>query len=143
MATVTPYPLDFDALEKGTVISRGELETIFGFCEIDDIRNWNFKVMGLVALIIQKTNIICRSSKGSIILMADSDANDYNLGTHKKAMKLQILSQSRLALIDLDNLTPEELARFESNARIITGTTQAMLSANKLAAKHEKLVARL
>jgi hypothetical protein len=140
-STTTKYPLDFDALEKGMTISRTDLEEIFGINASEDPKAYSFKMMALRDQIIQRTGILVRSSNETLVLMDDEEGADYNFGTFKKGLRSIVTSVFRLQLIDTDKLSLGSKARFESRSRVMSGTVQATLAAERKQKGLEKLIA--
>jgi hypothetical protein len=141
MNTATKYPLDFDVLEKGSTISREVLEEIFSISATEDPKAYSFKLMALRDQIIQRTGILVRSSNDTLVLMDDEEGADYNFGTFKKGLRGIATSVFRLQLIDPDKLSASSKARFESNSRVMSGTAQATLAAERKQKSLEKLIA--
>src|SRR5262245_61201860 len=76
------YPLDFDTLQKGDVLSRSYLEQILGKAEEGDFR---LQVLDLIRQIEKNCNYTCRTQHESktgrlaaIRILTDSEAARYN-----------------------------------------------------------------
>ena len=135
---VTKYPLDFELLEKGTRITREKLEDIFGCAPSED--EWSFKAMKLVADIKEKAGLLARQSKNSIVIMTDAEAAEYTHETFRRGIRKMGTSVRNRSLIDTAQLSGPEMAKFESQSRVMTGTQQAMLAEVKKLSRMERLL---
>ena len=132
------YPVDFETLAKGTVITQVELEEALGRAPGDD--GWNWALLGLAEKIKEQTGILCRQQQNTLVLMNDEEADRYNFGLFKVGLRKINSSRHNLGLIDHGNLSAEDQRRADSRARIISGTQQAAGSAMRKQMRMERLM---
>lgn len=78
------WPLDFDALQKGDVISQERIEAIYRV-KFSDADTYRLAVMKLVERIeAERSDLYPRTSKNTIVIMTDAEAEAYNCDRMKK-----------------------------------------------------------
>jgi len=138
MEDVTKYPIDFESLEKGTIITREALEEIYGITPLSP--EWPFRLMKLIADIKENAGMLCRQSRNCIVVMTDAEACDYTHDSFLRYGRRMGASSRNRALIDTSSFSAIDQAKFESRSRIMTGTQQAATTELKKLTKIERLL---
>lgn len=110
--SVAKYPLDFDNIQKGDVISREAMEQIFGFTEKDDTTKWAFEVMKLRARIMEEcadrgNPVTVKGESGSLRVLLDSEASDYNARGFNLCQHKMVGFHGRMLDVDCSRFTEE------------------------------------
>ena len=137
------YPLDFDALQKGDVITIDRLEAITG--KRRGTQEYQLAVLGLRERIISECKdrdkfFTVAIVKGNLRILKDDEAAIYNSRTFKMGMKRSRKSLSRLAKVDVGNLDDLQKKSHERNLIVFGKMLQAARSAQKsiTAAPHQR-----
>jgi hypothetical protein len=131
---LTRHPVDFESLEKGTSISREELEEILGVSSDDD--KYPFAVMALSVSIERHAGIVCCQEKKTLRLLTDVEADAYTerrLRHHVDGLTRVV---NRRLLIDRSSMGGMEQLAAESRDRIATATAIAAQTAMR---QHDKI----
>jgi hypothetical protein len=140
MSTLGKYPIDFDVLEKGSVITQQELEEIF-LCTPEDYKEWPLKLLGLSKRITDERGFLTRVSKNTIVVMDDEEAAEYNDGSvFQRGLRKMRSAVLNLRRINTANLSPGAASKFESRSRVMVGTLQAATAERKKLERLDKLL---
>ena len=128
------YPLDFDALQKGDVITIDRLEAITG--KQRGTQAFQLAVLSLRERIISECKdrdkfFTVAIVKGNLRILKDDEAAVYNSRTFKMGMKRSRKSLSRLAKVDVGNLDDLQKKSHERNLIVFGKMLQAARSAQK------------
>lgn len=97
------YPLDFDELEKGDVISTDIIEDAMGTKATD--RNFNFKMLALAAMIEKQTGFNVKAQNYTELrILTDEEGVEHNAKTFQHG-----LNKLRRAGQIARNVNPEQL----------------------------------
>jgi hypothetical protein len=137
------YPLDFDALQKGDVITIDRLEAITD--KQRGTQAFQLAVLSLRERIINECKdrdrfFTVAIVKGNLRILTDEEAAVYNSRTFKMGMKRSRKSLSRLAKVDMNNLDDLQKKSHERNLIVFGKMLQAARSAQKslTAAPHQR-----
>ena len=125
------YPLEFDTLNKGDVISTEQLRSIFGKEMLD--ATFAFAVLGLKDRIEAETDIVCRMGAVGIRLLTDLEADVYTVDQAYVGVKKLVKQAGRRSLIMRDEMTVDEKRAAESRDRMVIGIAAAAKRAMKKA----------
>ena len=132
MAKRTFPEIDFTSLSKGDVLSVEKLETLFGHkFGTDKYRNNIRSVLGEIKK--YRPDLYPRTSKGSILIMIDGEACEYNAGRIDTLMGSTLTTIRDQSRIDRNELSDNQRKNFDAHLQ----TTGAV--ALQLAADREKL----
>lgn len=112
LTTATPYPIDFDSISKGDVITVKQLEEIYG-AEYGT-KEYNLACMKLIEAIHLHTArkgcpMRARVDKGAIRILTDSEGVQYAEDRHEASIRSMIRNHAMAsATIDAANLTVQE-----------------------------------
>lgn len=123
----TPYPFDFEALQKGDMITRDQIVAALGrpvvgdaAPKIDDAR-FRLLAMQLGEMIEnQRPDLLVRMQGDSLRIMHDLEADQVTAGRCVKAVRSIGRNARRRAAIDRAQFTEEELRVAQTNDRAIT-----------------------
>ena len=107
------FPLDFDAIEKGDVISQEEVEEIVGMEKEKDPEKFNLLRLQLIGQIIRELRdrdrfyTICQK-RGSICILEDKEASPYNEKSINRGVHRMAQAQRRNLAVDTTKLTEKE-----------------------------------
>jgi hypothetical protein len=137
---VKQYPLDFDALQKGDVISVEQIENIFGIKRTD--RNFWAKTLNLrdriaKEMIDRNRPVTVRTSQGALHICQDREATVYNHKRVGHAYRTMIKAHRRQLCVDVSDFTVEE--KTEHDKRLLT--SGAMSAACMAVRRSPKLAA--
>lgn len=109
-----PFPLDFDALRKGDVVSPETIEDIYG-CPRSD-RAYSMKLLILRDKIIKERRrrgspVTVRAEGDSLVILTDSESAEYNASECESAVRSIRSSHRRSMEVDVGNLTNAERDR--------------------------------
>lgn len=126
--TARPWPLDFDGLKKGDVISIEVIERIAN-CKCDTT-DYALKAMALAEKImcVKKEHlepVTAKVEKGTIRILLDHEATVYNDKTVRAGLRKIGRGCERMSEVDTRQLTGEQhnkhLRRLEVNSRTFQG----------------------
>jgi hypothetical protein len=128
------YPLDFDALQKGDVITVDRLEAITG--KIRGTQDYQLAVLGLRERIVSECKdrdkfFTVAIVKGCLRILKDDEAAVYNSRTFKMGLRRSRKSLTRLAKVDVGNLDDLQKKSHERNLLVFGKMLQAARSAQK------------
>ena len=128
------FPLDFDALEKGDVITTDRLEAITG-------KQRGTQTFQLAVLVLRERIVNeCKDRdkfftvafvKGNLRILTDEEAAIYNARTFKAGMKRSRKSLTRLAKVDVGKLDDLQKKSHERNLIVFGKMLQAARSAQQ------------
>lgn len=118
------YPLDFDALEKGTWLEGSVLERAVG-CTPRDHGRWNLGLMKLCKMIERAAGIVSYVDHDRIRLCTDAEACNYTTRMNERAQSMMFRSVARRTLIDRENLTEEQRSLADRRDRYLGSVAQA------------------
>lgn len=129
MNEATPYPMDFDVLEKGSVISAEEVERITGLTRAESAHG--MAIMRLSGLIQQRLAdrelfVITKQSKGAIHVLEDPDASAHAFAEANRHMRGYHRNARRLGTIDVSRLSDIEKRDHENRVMIAARVSRAM-----------------
>lgn len=115
----TPFPLDFDALKKGDVISLGQLQEITQEKYGSDA--YRFKLMKLSERIQDELDdrglpVTVASEGGELKILTDPEASNYNGMYFRTRMRQMMRAHRRAMAVERENLT--ELQKQEHDRRV-------------------------
>ena len=142
MNEATPYPMDFDVLEKGSVISAEDVERITGFTRAESAHG--MAIMRLCTLIQDRLAerdlfVITKQSKGAIHVLDDPDASAHAFGEANRHMRGYHRNTRRLGTVDVSRLSETQKRDHENRIMIAARVSRAMrkeLSSAKLELKN-------
>lgn len=120
---VARHPLDFDTLEKGTLID-GEVLYAALECQPDH-PHYGLKLVNLCERIESETAIICKIDQERIRLLTDEEACEYTFRMHRRHMRGLGRQIRRRTNIDYNMLTDEQRRMAEFQQRVMVASTQA------------------
>jgi hypothetical protein len=134
------YPLDYDTLNKGDLITREQVEDITG--ARFGTPAYEFKRMGLKADIERALwrrgkvwTVTAEGCNGGLTILADADAVEYNMRDFERARSRQVVAHYRAMGVDVTQLTDEQRARHERNITLQASEIQAAKTARRIALK--------
>lgn len=118
MNEATKYPLDFDALHKGSVISEEQLNSIFGFTMKHDQARWQLRRLALAGVIKNRLAesgefVRVKCSKGTIRLLEDLEASYDASAARKQAIDRALRCQFDLVAVEASGFSDEEKKRHD------------------------------
>lgn len=122
MTDTKKYPFDVDAISKGDAITVSELEHITGKRYGTD--RYDLAVLSLREKLMDalsdagKPATVC-IRKGSLVVLTDADASEYNAKAQKQSIRSLFRAQSRNIDVDENNLNDSEKQNHER--RLIIG----------------------
>lgn len=122
------YPIDVTALEKGQIITIGQLEEIM-MIKPADYQKWQFGLLQLRKFIESRTEFSVKSTADGLRILTDSEAFAYNhrrFNNHLDGAERRFI---RNKLVDSENLTPEERMLHSSNLMNESRSMSALYSA--------------
>lgn len=125
------FPLDFEALQRGTVISIKELEQVLGLKYQPGETTWAFAVMGLQAQICNFTDLTAVIDNGAIRILTDAEASQNNFRAVQLHTRRIYRRNRKLLQVDRQQLTPEQQAEHESRVRVSGSIVAALLGATR------------
>lgn len=125
------FPLDFDALKKGEVITQERIETIYRVRELEDPEKFRLAQMKLVEQIEEhRFDLYPRMKKNTVIIMQDAEAEEYNCERMKKHVSSLQRDTRRRARIERKSF--DEVSRRAAESRDIGYGALAAVSARAL-----------
>lgn len=131
---VTRYPIDFDALKKGDVISVEALIRITGLKPNEDGYPW--AVMQLRSRIEEELEVrgypvTLAQIKGDLHILEDAEASSYNWSTHNKAIRGLYKSYRRNRSVDISALDEDQKRQHSKRLSNQSVYVQAISQAHK------------
>ena len=110
------YPLDFEALEKGYVITAAEIEKISGKQRGTD--EYKFAQLSLKERVEREMALLgkpatCKCERDDLRILTDSEAAKHTHDLFMQAISAMRRNFGRKASVDIENLTDEERKRHE------------------------------
>ncbi len=133
-----PYPIDFDALEKGSVISVEVLESYFGISRNDSDFAWKllpFRDLVVLKLSQRGLDVVTRTEHGSIIIMDDDEASRYCQRQVDSDLNSMKRHTAQMSFVDENNLTEEQRKRHTRAALVASYMVQGAMEKRKEAVK--------
>jgi hypothetical protein len=126
---VTKYPLDFDALGKGSTIPQSKIEEILGL-KADDPGYWK----GLLSLrdrIVKelehrKLEVTVKQDNGDLVILTDSESSIYNYAWAGRHLSGYMRSHNRLLAVDVKNLSIPETAEHRKRVEVSSKYAQSL-----------------
>ncbi len=126
---VTKYPLDFDALSKGSTIPQSKIEEILGL-SADNPGYWK----GLLSLrdrVIKELeqrnlDVTIKQDNGDLIILTDSEASIYNYAWASRHLSGYMRSHNRLLAVDVKNLSIPETAEHRKRVEVSSKYAQTL-----------------
>ena len=128
------FPLDYDQLHKGSIIS---IETIEEYCGYEHGTDYyNLSALRLKNLILQAFEdrgdpVTMKSSKGQLIVLTDQEASNYNDKRQRSGMKTIVTSYKRLVNVDAAALEDGDKKTLERRLIISGKVLQGMIAGHK------------
>ena len=131
---VTKYPLDFDALTKGSTIPQSEIEEILGL-EANSPGYWK----GLLTLRDRITKeleyrnlkVTIRQDNGDLVILTDSEASIYNYAWGGQYLSRYARTHDRLLSVDVKNLSVPEASEHRKRVEISSKYAQALVKTTR------------
>jgi ethanolamine utilization protein EutA (predicted chaperonin) len=130
---VRRWPIDFDALQKGSFIPVEDLERAFRANR--DTRVFNFKVMGLISDIRdffkdrrEQTVTVCQKD-GGITVLTDEQAVSYNAAKFSEHFRKAGQAHKRTLGIDTEQLSDDGKRRHERGVILQAAMLSAAMNA--------------
>lgn len=115
------FPLDFDALEKGSVVPPEQIERIAQVKRDKDPQKFAFAAMGLRDQIErERPDLVARIDGGSIRVLHDAEAERWTFEQTTIAVKRIGRNAARRARIVRDKFDNEQMRLAESRDRAVT-----------------------
>lgn len=110
------YPIDFEALQKGSTITADELEGISG--QLRGTDKYNLYVLGLIHkirkfLAARNDYWTVKIDKACIKILADPEAAEYNPAEYERARTRMFTAHFLNTAVDADKLNEEESAKHQ------------------------------
>jgi hypothetical protein len=132
------YPLDFDALVKGSWIETAELIQITGLTPDDD--KWDFALLDLVQQITRQASMLARIDHGRIRIMDDQEACAYTYRQVEVGVRKNVKWAQLRALIDRKDFTDTERDLAERRDRVAAAVAMASSRTLRKQRRLEKLI---
>lgn len=98
-----PYPIDFDALKKGDVISEQQIKDIF---KPETETDYAFAILNLVGQIErERSDLYPVGRKGAIVILNDQEAHEHSVRRHAKLVGDMRRNARRRTRIDATEMT--------------------------------------
>jgi len=122
MEKTTAYPMDFDQLEKGSVITAEQLEQITGFDRKE--AGFSLAVMRFSGRVTREMgargiDVVTRVKKNKLHILEDDEASTYTAERGKIFYRGMCRSLRRMAYIDQANLGDKQRKRHERAVHIL------------------------
>jgi hypothetical protein len=128
------YPLDFDALTKGSVIRLPEIEQALGATR--DTEGFGLAVLRLRGRIEEEMEergtpaTVCVRD-GDLHILSDEDAAEYNPAQFSAGLRRAVRSHRRLLQVDAGQLSPLARSRFDRRAEVQGKILQSVARARR------------
>jgi len=131
---VQNYPLDFDALAKGDVISVEQLTKILGLKP--DHPHFMLKVLSLKErieneLMDRGNPVTARIHHNAIHICTDLEASEYNAGMSEQGFRKMVRSHRRNLVVDTQLFKPEEKQSHERRLLVSGAMLAACITVRK------------
>lgn len=134
------FPLDFAALEKGTVIPQEQIESIYQVRHATTPDEYHFKAMALSQQIEQeRPDLLARVDGLSVRVMTDAEADEVTDKRIDQAVRSIRRNAKRRAVINRDGFSEEQKKIADVRDRNATAL-MIMTSKQLRAARREKLL---
>ena len=143
------YPLDVDALTKGSIISVGDLEKITGTSRHTEAYGWSVLVIRAeIERRFQEKGIVvsCCMVDGALHVLDDNAAVRYAEQRFAKGMRTMAQAHHKLLGVDTTQLSEELKPRHERSVMVQSKVLQAALGAKREALKpvvHQRTTPKL
>jgi hypothetical protein len=129
------FPIDFDRLEKGSVVTVAEVERIYGVKQGTDKYNLKALVLGEAierALEGRGEHVTVKCEKGNLVVLRDAEASKYNASEAMRHLRGMERRHRQMGRVDVSELTAAQ--RMEHNRRhlIIGSMLLAAAKARKM-----------
>lgn len=121
---VTKYPLDFDALVKGTWIETDELEKAVGMRS--GTETFSLRVVRLAASIRERCGIVCRQEGHRLRLMSDEEVAPYAMKRATEGVRTIRRAAGYVQDIDMSRLSDSQ----RRHAEAVSMATAAIATAS-------------
>lgn len=128
--TTSRYPLDFDGLAKGQVLSEEMLSAALSLKPRDGTR-WAFGLLALQQQIQERLGFIAKIDGAQIRILTDLEADEWTANNITLGVRRLVRNTERRQLIDRSSFSGEEKAAAECRDRIAVATSQAALRAHR------------
>lgn len=120
MTDATPYPLDFDALDKGSVITQDEIEEAVGLKADENYKAFRLATLGLYIQIERELrrrglNVTLAQRGESIHILTDAQASEANQVRFARGLVGLARHHRRMGGVDMEELTDAQRAAHERN----------------------------
>jgi hypothetical protein len=122
----TRYPMDFEALQKGDVISSATIERITTV-NPRDYRAWQIAVLNLQSIVTRELRkldrdwVVCQKGN-DLRILTDLEAKAYNARAQRAAIRKFAVSHRKNMAVDTSDFTAEE--RAEHHRQLAIGSRQ-------------------
>ena len=115
------FPLDFDAIEKGSVIEESQCRKIIKHSSETEYQLGLLKLKSLIEDRLQDRGVVVtiKCHKGALVILTDSEASEYNEERQKHSLKAFAVSHRRLIGVDTARLNSEQKMNHER--RLVQG----------------------
>ena len=128
------FPLDFDVLEKGSVVTRAEIEHIYRVTYGTDQYSLKALALGQAIETMLDARGLCvtvKIDKGELRILTDAEASEYNRCEAMRGFKRMMRRHRKGAEVQIDNLTPAQAIAHDRGLQV----SGAMIFAAKKAKK--------
>jgi uncharacterized membrane protein YccC len=125
------FPIDFDALQRGMVLSIKELEQVLGLKYQPGETTWAFAVMGLQSQICNQTDLTAVVDGGAIRILTDAEASQNNYRAVQLHTRRIYRRNRKLLQVDRQQLTPDQQSEHESRVRVSGSIVSALIGATR------------
>jgi hypothetical protein len=134
MSTVDKYPLDFDALKKGDVVSVAKQEDIFQVKAAHE-KFWSqslaLKERIQKEMALRGLPVTVRHDHGALVICTDPDASEYNDRTRKMYLRRFARTHKRNLSVDRSKLEAADLEKHDRNNGIYGAVLAAALKVRR------------
>jgi len=123
------FPLDFESLQRGMVLSIKELEQVLGLKHEPGGTTWAFAVMGLQSQICNLTELTAVVDGGAIRLLTDAEASQNNFRAVQLHTRRIYRRNRKLLQVNRQQLTTEQQSEHESRVRVSGSIVAALIGA--------------
>lgn len=103
------FPIDFNALQKGDVISQVRIETIYRVKAADDPNRYRTMMLRLVDEIEKERHDLYPRTRGNtVVIQTDEEARDHNANEQRRMVRSLGRNWRRRVRIDRKNFTDAE-----------------------------------
>lgn len=123
ISEVSIYPLDCEALEKGSYITPAEVEQITGVSRFD--AQYSLKALNLCTFITgalkeRNIDVVVRRVDFGIKICLDNEASEYTLKRCERGLREIGRNLRRMLSIDKNNLTPDECTMHDARVNVVS-----------------------